>query len=165
MNQKVTYIEFQGEKFPVIQITETLDRSEKFQVVIRYIHQDNAHLTLHEREANILLTMFDSKHFTRSSETKVQIATNLGYENPKKHGHYLFHRLVSREKDRLAARQVILKKQKGDSKYLKQATLLGSSLVEAPVVEVTLYAVNHAEKPNGCFVETGLGELHFKIIE
>ena len=164
ITKNVICVELRGEKFPVIEIIESLGKGEKLQIVIRYIHQD-AHLTLHEKDPDILFTMYDNKYSSTWSETKIEIAQKLGYENPEKHGHYLFHRLISREKDGLGARQVNLKKHKGDSKYLKKALLIGGSLIESPMVEITLYAVNHAQKPSGDFIGTGLGELYFKIIE
>ena len=164
MIKNVFCIEFREEKFPVIKIIESLDKGEKSQIVIRYIHQ-KAHLTLHGKDSDILLTMYDDQYSSKWSETKIEIARNLGYENPEKHGHYLFHRKVSREKDRLGARQVVLRKRKGDPKYLKGALLIGSSSIESPMLEITLYDVDHSHKPSGDFIGTGLGELHFKIIE
>lgn len=164
MTKNVFCVEFREERFPVIEIVKSLDKGGKSQIVIRYIHQ-NAHLTLHEKDSDILLTLYDGQYSSTSSETKIRIAKNLGYENPEKHGHYLFHRKVSREKDRLGARQVILRKHKGDSKYLKKALLIGGSLIESPMLEITLYGVNHAHKPSDDFIGTDLGGLHFKIIE
>lgn len=164
MAKNICYVEFRGENFPVVEITENLDKGGKLQVVIRYIHQ-KVHLTLHEQNSGVLLAMSDTEYISTQSKTKIQIAKNSGYEKPEKHGNYLFHRLVSREKDCLGRRQVILKKKGSDSKYLKQAKLISNSLVDSPILEITLYGVNHTQKPNGGFIESGFGELHFKIID
>lgn len=151
---------FNNCEYPVLEIIEKVE-----QTVVRYIHQES-HFTLHLKNKRILFTIWDSKYRSTWSNEKVNIARKIGYKNPEKHGHYLFHGGLIKVSNYvgyyLVASRLSLRKASGDIKYLKNATNIGISDIEDPMLNIVLStADNPIDKKNKIMFPIQFGELFF----
>lgn len=169
MSKKILSVNYKGQDFPVIELDDRPDRYGHDQVVVRFVHQVGVRWTLHKKDNEILLTASSPGSWSTWSELRIQTARILGYDNPEKHGHYSVHNKLMKVGNlngyHMGGQRIYFKPNKRDNKYLKNATMLGSSSKDSAMIDMILSTPDYTYNSNSPHIITSLGELFFELKE